>query len=437
MDCIESAVPVGIRPYSKLVLVRVPEQSMSFARILDSHSAMQVFVAATFTTYSAIPFLIYSFALQDEYFRDLSLVALTSCVAMEIGYFMPLFDSRFRTRARRIQINSGWFHIVVWSSFLLFLVVTFATAEHVPILSAISGASRAELDAQRGAFLKTRTGLEAALPYLGTFFVTALPYSLVHLFIEKSRLRFLLLAIFLAYSVSFLVKSLFVNALLPLLYLKAKQGKLTSIRLFGFAALVFCLLYVISVIAQADSASAEDFGDQSIAEFFKKTYKSSGVVDFLMWRIVAVPVFTAADTLRVFAERLSGEPLWGATSSLLAAIFSLERVPLEQLVYADQFGFNELANANAVFFTEAFANFYWPGVICFSLFVGQSLRWFNKSNDAGIQAIWMNYCFTLFTGGLIGTMLSNGYALILLFSLFCSLQERVPRSAARRLKNGN
>jgi hypothetical protein len=398
---------------------------MFFARLLDTRSAMPLFVIAIFTAYAAIPRLVYHSELPDEYFIDLSNLALVSCLAIWAGYSLPLFDSRFGPNARRISINASWFHGVVWTGFLLFLLVTFATAENIPILSAVQGASALDLDAQRGAFLKGRTGLEAVLPYLGALLVTALlPYSLVHLFVEKSRLRYLFLAIFLAFTVSFLVKSLFVNAAFPLIYYLAQQRKLTIPRLLPVAGVVLCVLYVVSKLALGETASAgADIADnQGLADFFKTTYRASGPLDFVVWRSIAVPIFTAADTLRVFAERFGEEPFWGATSSLIAAIFSLDRVALEKFVYEYQFGLNELANSNAVFFTEAFANFYWYGVVLFSMFVGQSLRWFRMSDDIGFKALWMNYCFTLYTAGLLGTLLSNGYSLMFFLALFCSLR---------------
>ena len=398
---------------------------MFFARLLDTRSAMPLFVIAIFAAYAAIPRLVYNSALPDEYFIELSNLALVSCLAIWAGYSLPLFDSRFRPNARRFSINANWFHALVWIGFLLFLLVTFATAQNIPILSAFQGASTVELDAQRGAFLKGRTGLEAVLPYLGALLVTALlPYSLVHLFIEKSRLRYLFLAIFLAFTVSFLVKSLFINAAFPLIYVMAQQRKLTISRLVPLAGVVLCLLYVVSRLALGDAVSirADSMDEQGLADFFKTTYKASGPLDFVVWRSIAVPIFTAADTLRVFAERFGGEPLLGATSSLISAIFSLDRVALEKFVFEYQFGLNELANSNAVFFTEAFANFSWYGVVLFSMFVGQSLRWFWISDDIAFKALWMNYCFTLYTAGLIGTLLSNGYSLMFFLALFCSLR---------------
>ena len=229
---------------------------MFFARLLDTRSAMPLFVIAIFTAYAAIPRLVYYSALPDEYFIELSNLALVSCLAIWAGYSLPLFNSRFRPNARRISINANWFHgagldrlSAVSPDYVCH------SAKHSDLVGN-PGRQHLELDAQRGAFLKGRTGLEAVLPYLGALLVTAvLPYSLVHLFIERSRLRYLFLAIFLAFSVSFLVKSLFINAAFPLVYFIAQQRKLTISRMLSLAGLVFCLLYVVSMLALGDAAS--------------------------------------------------------------------------------------------------------------------------------------------------------------------------------------
>jgi hypothetical protein len=195
------------------------------------------------------------------------------------------------------------------------------------------------------------------------------------------------------------------------------------------SAVVLCLLYVVSSLALggAASAGADNAADQGLADFFKTTYKSSGPVDFVVWRSIAVPVFTAADTLRVFAERFTGEPLWGATSSFLAAIFSLDRVPLEKFVFEYEFGWNELANSNAVFFTEPLQISTGMEWCCFRW--SSAGRWL--SDHLAFKALWMNYCFMLYAGGLIGTLLSNGYSLIFFLPLFCSL--RMTREPIRPL----
>jgi len=273
--------------------------------------------------------------------------------------------------------------------------------------------------------------MEAALSYLGTFFVSALlPYSLVMLFIERSRFRYLLLMLFLGFSMSFLVKSLFIYVLFPLFYLAARQKRSNLFLQLSIVIGSFGLLYLMAVLVLGE---LDDAVVQSSGDFFEAGYASRGMIDFLIWRSIAVPMFTASDTLLVFNEQLNGQPLWGATSSFLAWIFSLERVNLERLVFAQQWGWNDLANANSVFFTEAFANFGWGGVVLFSLFVGQSLRWFRKSHDEAFKALWIIYCFALFSGGLIATLLSLGYILIFTLSLFFILTNK---SLMRRAKTG-
>ena len=410
---------------------------MTLNRLVDARSSLPLFVLGIFAAYAVIPRLVFNLGLPDDYFVDLSNLALLSCVAMCLGYSLPLFDSRFRAGAGRIKINAKRFHFLVWAAFLLFMAFTFLTADHIPIWSAIRGASVAELDAQRGAFLKGRTGLEAILPYLSTLFVSALlPYSLVSLFFRRSKFRYLALLIFLGFSVSFLVKSLFLNIAFPLFYFMTRLRKVTITKSVLLIGLSFAVLYVVSKLALANALSAETpVHGIDVADFFKARYQAAGLGEFLVWRAIAVPVFTAADTLRVFAEQLGSDQLFGATSSFICAIFGFDRVPLEKMVYAHEFGWNELANANAVFITDAFANLGWTGVVLFSMFVGQSLRWFRKSSDVAFQALWMNYCFGLYGGSLIGILLSNGYLLMFGIALFVKLDDKPYRRAAVRRAN--
>jgi hypothetical protein len=80
---------------------------------------------------------------------------------------------------------------------------------------------------------------------------------------------------------------------------------------------------------------------------------------------------------------------------------------------------------------DAYVNFGWPGVVAFAFFVGQSLRWFHKSQDEAFKSLWLIYCFALFSGPLIGMLLSNGYVLMFTYALFVRLRKRRPTSAPR------
>lgn len=394
--------------------------------------AVWIFVAAVFLVYALLPFVVNLVLLPNPYFLNLAGLTALACVCIVVGYSLPLFDHRFDRRALRLTIDADSLHVGIWCAFAAFLVVTFATAEAIPIISAIRGADTAELSQQRGDFLKARSGAEIALLYLSTLFVSALlPYSLAKLFLERSRYRFVLAAVFLGFSISFLAKALFVNVMLPLLYVFAQQKRSNGTRLLMVVVGSAVLLYVVSLLAFGGQSEFESTGLAAAGDFFGAGYLPTGAFDHLIWRAMAVPMFTAADTLLVFAERFDSALLWGATSSLLAAVFGQERIPLEKLVFEQQWSWNDIASSNAVYITEAYVNFGWVGVGLFSLFVGQSLRWFRKSRDAAFKALWMIYCLAIFTSGLIGTLLSNGYVLMFAIALFVR-----PSATSRRKRAG-
>jgi hypothetical protein len=136
-------------------------------------------------------------------------------------------------------------------------------------------------------------------------------------------------------------------------------------------------------------------------------------------------VVTAADALRVFDEEYGGRPLLGASSSLLAGLFGLERVNVEREIFAFQWGQNETetGNANSVYLTEAFLNFRWAGVVVFSLVVGLVLRLFARSRDEALRSLWPLFCFTIFVAPLTGTLFSNGFLVVIALSLVVALQD--------------
>lgn len=401
---------------------------LSFRTLTSTRLAVLLFVAAIFVVYAVLPVGVELLLLPNPYFIELAVLTTVACVAIVIGYNLPLLDQRFTASAVRVRIDAKTFHATIWVAFVAFLVITFATAESIPILSALQGADTTELSQQRGDFLKARVGIEAALLYMSTIFVGALlPYSLATLFLEKSRFRFALTALFLAFSISFLAKALFVNVVLPLLYVFAQRYRASARRVLLIIGGSILLLYAVTLLSFGGQSEFDTGGGAAIGDFFGAGYLPTGAVDHLIWRAVAVPMFTASDTLLVFAERFNREYMWGATSSFLAALFGLERIPLEKIVFEQQWSWNDIASSNAVYITEAFVNFSWPGLVLFSLFIGQSLRWFRRSKDEAFKALWMIYCLTLFTSGLIGTLLSVGYALIFTLALFCRVETRRPR----------
>jgi hypothetical protein len=405
---------------------------MFFYNLTSTRVAVFLFVLAVSLVYMWLPLFVNFTLLSSEYFLKLAFMSFFSIVSILVGYSIPIFDSRFRSQAVRVRVGVNTVHTFIWMVFILFLFITLYTAPAIPIISAISGADTEELSVQRGAFLKGREGAEIALIYISTIFVSAfLPYSLARMFIDKHKYRYIFLLIFFGYSISFLQKALFLNALLPLFYVASQRKKISLTTAAVIIISCAAILYLVTLLSMGGgeaSAPPPQSSGISSPDFYSSKYLPSGAVDHLIWRIVAVPMFTAADTLVVLKQQFSDIPLLGATSTLFSALFSLDRVYLEKLVFEYEWGWNETANSNAVFFTEGFANFGWLGVWVYSFFVGQTFRWFNKSDDHALKALWLIYFLGLFTGGLIGTLLSNGYMLIFLANFFLRVRDRDSRS---------
>lgn len=122
-------------------------------------------------------------------------------------------------------------------------------------------------------------------------------------------------------------------------------------------------------------------------------------------------------------SRSKAAPLWGATSSFVAATFGLERVNYDALVHGYQWGYGGLGRSNSVYVTDGYVNFGWAGVILFSLFIGQAFRWFWKSTDDAFRAMWPLFAYNVIQASLIGTLLSGGFILLFAIGLFLRVRS--------------
>lgn len=374
--------------------------------------------------YVIIPLIVYFNGGSKEAYLLLAQIGLVSVISIAVGYLTPLADSRFRSGASRLVINGGLFNGALWGGFAFFMVIVLYSAPSIPLLSAFKGASADVLSQERGEFLKAREGFEIAFLYITTILTSSLlPYSIVLLYETKSRYRHLCAVMFFFFCISFLQKALFLNLVLPLFVFLGMAGFVTRGRLVVFLSLALGGL-VAGTIASTDGPIWEFQGVTSIDEVFAADFSYGGGFGYFLWRALAVPIFTAADMLIVFFERFRGEEFFGATSGLLAAIFQMERINIERHVFEHQFGsWNETANANAVFFVDAFVNFGWLGVVAFSLFVGQIFRMFTLSHDPGFKALWPLFGFTLFSAPLIGMLFSNGFLYMILHGSYVTVRS--------------
>lgn len=388
-------------------------------KLFSPKGGFYIFLGLISVTYGVIPLLINLVYSGSDYFLTLSGLTFLSVLSLFLGYKTPLLDGQFSNKAMRISVNSSVFNFVVWMFFFIFVIYTFYTASSIPLLSALQGASADELSQERGDFFKGRTGIEAGLLYLSTIFTTVLiPYSIVLMYLKRSYFRHIFLVIAFLFCISFLQKALFLNVFLPLVVFFALTGKLPVKALIPCAAgAISVLAFAVYLSLGADSGTDNGW-DFDILDYFSSTYVSKGSGDYFYWRVLAVPVFTATDTLLVHAEKFGGDFFLGATSLLISTFTGAERINIERYVFQHQFGsWNEIANANAVFITDAFVNFGFIGVFIFSWFVGQVFRWFRLSQDVAFSSLWPVFALTLYSASLIGMLISNGFLYILVHAL--------------------
>lgn len=391
----------------------------------NSRNAALVFSCLIFLVYGLGAELIRLFRNESPRFNELAWMATISSLCVFLGSKVPFLDFRFSLNASRTQIPVSVVHIVIWFGFIVFATYSFATASAIPLLSSFKGATAAELSLQRGELFKAREGGQVILLYFSTLYSgSALPYSIVRLYSDKFRYRNGLAAVFTLYTISALHKALFVNVLLPVFYEVVQRNRVYKRSLLAILLIGFLLAFGTTALSSGAGAGQGDHATGDTGRYFSADYSPSGVLDRLVWRATAVPIFTAVDSLTVFDEQFGGQYFFGKTSSMLAFFVGQDKVEFEKIVFGYQWGWNAIANANSVFFVEAYVNFGWVGVVFFSIFVGQSLRWMSLSADIGIKALWVIYCAALFSGGLIGMLFSNGYIIIFILTLFCSIVGR-------------
>lgn len=386
-------------------------------KIMSPSGGFVIFVIGLGITYVLMPLIAnLVFEYSNQYFDSLALISTVAIVFLFGGYSLPFLDSQLYAVARTGTFNPVKFAKYVLFAFVVFFLLSAVTAPSIPILSALQGSNADTLSLERGNFFKARTGAWSLLIYANTFFASVLmPYSVVHLFAAKSPYRYLSALVFFLYCICFLAKALFLFLLLPLMVYVAQVGKLKGKSLVASVAAAIGLLLSLTIITTDSSIGV---GTSAVAPFFSARYLPQDAFDMFLWRSFAVPLFTASDTLTVHDSWFGAQYLLGSTSSFISAMFGMERINLERYVFEYQFGgWNDIANSNAVYITDAYANFGILGVVLFSIFIGVYARTFAASQDIGYRCLWPVFFLSLFSSSLIGVLLSNGFAYILVHAL--------------------
>ncbi len=386
------------------------------------------FFVAVLLTYGVVAVQIAALFPGSEHYLELVGLTYVACVSLFIGYMLKLFDKRFAGLRGRVVISEAALHATISVLFIGFALVAWATAEQIPLFAAFSGADPETLNNLRERFLKAREGWQSSFVYVHAILAGALvPYMIARMFINGSRFKWAMLFFFLFYCLSFLEKAFFLKLALPLLYLSAQRK--VNLGMSPKAIVLWIALLMSLVTVFSGAGTSEEVVDDA---FFTASYTPQGALEHFVWRSVAIPLITAADAIRVLNEEFNGHYLWGATSSLIAGLFGLEKIEFERMVFSAEWGQNAYGtgSANSVYMTEAFVNFGWVGVILFSLAIGQVFRMFAKSRDEAFRSLWMLFAFGAYTSGFIGLLFSNGFILLFFINLFVKIRPARARRAA-------
>jgi hypothetical protein len=371
--------------------------------------------------YGVTPLGMY-YLMDNDYAIILAKVTLVGFVSFLLGWWLPV-----RGRMYLLSVDLETLIQAIWIPFILFTLLAWVSAERIPLVAALQGLPSEQVNEYREKFLKGREGWQQSFAYINTYLTGALiPYSTALLFYFKIKFRWWYFLFFLLFCVSFVEKAFFFRAFIPLFFLVAQKRLRMPLRPAHFIALGFGLLVLVSL-----AAGFKGTGAPSDADFMSANYSTSGTLDSLLWRALAIPIITSVDSIRVFYQDYGGRFFHGATSTLFAGLFGLPHVQFEREVFAGQWGQNTTAtgSANAVFLIEAFTNWGYLGVVFISGIIGMIFKFICDSRDYCLQGTWMLLFFTLYNAGFIGTMVSNGY--LALFFIIIFVRVKIPKPTIR------
>lgn len=380
--------------------------------------AWLLFGGLVLVVYCFIPASLSLTGYQDTAYRTLASIAAFGVIVTWATY---MFSKGLKFRIPPLVLDTNVFLLVVIGFFVGFAILSWATAEQIPLVAALQGADGETLAYLRESFLKGRGGWQSGFVYINAILSGALlPYCIAVMFVIDHRLKWWVFAFFMFYSISFVEKAFFLKAVVPIFYLLCQKRFRSHIQPSYVAVGTVLLLLGFTVLSRAGVSGWHVGG----GDFWSPSYQAGNALDQLLWRMISVPVFSAVDAIKVY-ETFFGYPLMGATSSLLSLVSGADRIEFERMVFDFQWGQNATGtgSANSVYLTEAFINYGWSGVALFSVAVGICLRIFSSSKDEGVRSLWLLFAFNLFSAGLIGLLFSNGFILLLLIAIFVRLRN--------------
>lgn len=382
------------------------------ANIIAPKNISRLLILSIFILYFIIPITVNFLYLDDPYVYKLTIITAIAISGIISGSWMCIKKREgLFLSPQKFKRNSVVFLIIVFTIFLSIYFLLIVTSDSIPIISAIQGADPEVLSEERGQFLKQRSGFLLVASYIFSVLISSvIPFCIILLFEIRSKLR-VLLSVFIGFvCVSFLVKAMFLNLVLPLLSYWAAKGVLTNKKLLLTIGSVLAGVILLINLAGFNKDDNSDSNKVDIAAFLAVSYEARSSIDFFVWRAFAIPILAARDTLVVHETQFSNKLLGGATSGTIARLTGAENINIERIVFAEQYGgWNDIGNTNAAFMVDAYVNFGYFGVFFYGIFAAFIIYYLTSTPSIAMSSMALLFVFFLLGTSLVGIVLSNGF----------------------------
>lgn len=389
---------------------------MNISNIFTPKNSLLLLIFSLAVLYFLIPLAVSIFFMDDPYLYKLTIITAIAIFGIYIGFLI--------CRKRRESLYVYYIQFERKSiKFLLFVFVLFActyfllcvTSDSIPIFSAILGADPTTLSEERGAFLKQRSGFLLVVSYVFSILISSvIPFCVILLYEIKSRLRFPA-ALFVGFvCISFLVKAMFLNLILPLLAFGFANRRISNKSFFATIGMIIAGIILLVNLAGYNKDVSSDSNDLDIVSFISTAYEAPSATYFFVWRAIAIPILAARDTLQVHDEQFANRLLGGATSGTISRLSGQENINMERIVFAHQYGgWSDIGNTNTAFMVDAYINFGYVGVFVYGLLAAFIISYLTSTPSVAMSAMGLLFVFFLLSASLVGVILSNGFFVLL------------------------
>ncbi len=409
-----------------------------FYKLLSYRAQPIIFFMFFVTYYMFTPLLVYCCA-PDHFMLLLAKISIVAAIGLLFGYIV-LSRLLYIKPVHLVNISTKKFISFIFFVFIIFLVLVITTSDNVPLFFALKNRDVYEIALSRAHFLKARVGMERLFVYANAVLTASfLPYIILVSFVREYSFSWYVIAIPYFYSFLLLEKAFFLKFVLPFIsycstFIHRSYNKKYLLLAVISIPLVIFTNTVISGFGSSSSSSSWDaklnrkVEELKCGSFYSAGYTvcaNNGRFNFILWRMIAVPVFTARDSLALFEEKYKDNLFYGRTSTFISRLFHAQHVEFERETFNSEWGTDGsgTASANSVFIIEQFVNFGWLGVLLSSVLVGYMFAVLRRSTDIALASMSILLSMSLFIGGLIPTMLSSGYLALFGFLFFVKLDD--------------